>query len=81
MAKPDKYEVDTKFIEFLINMCLTVAIFSIAFLIALQYTEIQNKFVESLYIIFLILFTLFLAITFGLFIKWYTKYKVSLFKI
>jgi len=81
MAKPDQYEIDSKFIEFLINMCLTIAMFSIAFLIALQYTGVQSKFVESLYVIFLILFTLFLGATFGLFIKWYTKYKVSLFKI
>jgi len=77
---PSQYEIDTKFMEFLLNVCFILAIFSIGFLTALVPTGVQIKFVQSMYVLFLMLFTLFLAIAFGLFIKWYGKYKPSLFK-
>jgi hypothetical protein len=77
---PSQYEIDTKLIEFLLNICFILAIFSIGFLTALVPTGVQIKLVQSMYILFLILFTLFLAVVFGLFIRWYGKYKTSLFK-
>jgi len=77
---PSQYEIDTKFMQFLLNICFILAIFSIAFLTALVPTGVQIKFVQSMYVLFLILFTLFLAVVFGLFIRWYGKYKTSLFK-
>jgi hypothetical protein len=77
---PSQYEIDTKFMEFLLNICFILAIFSIGFLTALVPTGVQIKFVQSLYILFLILLTLFLALVFSLFIIWYSKYKTSLFK-
>jgi hypothetical protein len=78
---PSQYEIDTQFMKFLLNICFILAIFSIAFLTALVPTGVQIKFVQSLYVLFLILLTLFLAVAFGLFIKWYSKYRTSLFKL
>jgi hypothetical protein len=77
---PSQYEIDTKFVEFIIGISFILSIFSIAFLTALVPTGVQIKFVQSLYVLFLMLFTLFLAVAFWLFIKWYSKYRTSLFK-
>jgi hypothetical protein len=77
---PSQYEIDTKFLGFLLNICFTLGIFSIGFLTALVPTGVQSKTVQSLYIIFLMLFTLFLGVVFALFIKWYSKYKTSLIR-
>jgi hypothetical protein len=77
---PSQYEIDTKFVEILVNICFILGIFSIGFLTALVPTGVQLKTVQSLYVLFLMLFTLFLAVVFDLFIRWYGKYKTSLFK-
>jgi len=76
---PSQYDIDTKFLEFLLSICFTVAIFSIAFLTALSTTGIGINFVRQLYVLFLILFTLFLGATFSIFILWYGKYRTSFF--
>lgn len=77
---PSQYDIDTKFLEFLLRICFIIAIFSIAFLVSLVPTGVQIKFIQQLYILFLILFTLFLGSTFMIFIIWYGKYKTSFFK-
>jgi hypothetical protein len=77
---PSQYELDTKLIEFLLNICFVLGIFSIGFLTALVPTGIQMKFVQSMYVLFLMLFAMFLAMVFVLFIKWLKKYKTSLFR-
>jgi len=77
---PSQYEVDTKFMEFLLNICFILAIFSIGFLTALVPSGVQLKFVQFMYILFLMLLLFFLAVVFVLFIKWYRKYRNSLFK-
>ena len=77
---PSQYEIDTQFMKFLLNVCFILAVFSIAFLTALVPTGIQLKFVQSMYVLFLMLLTAFLAVVFVLFIKWYGKYKTTLFK-
>jgi phage shock protein PspC (stress-responsive transcriptional regulator) len=77
---PTQYEMDTKFVELLVNICFILGIFSIGFLTALVPTGVQLKTVQSLYVLFMMLFTLFLGVVFWLFIKWYGKYKTSLFK-
>jgi hypothetical protein len=77
---PSQYEVDTQFMKFLLNVCFILTIFSIAFLTALVPTGVQIGFIQTLYVLFLILLTLFIAVVFGLFIRWYGKYKTSLFK-
>jgi hypothetical protein len=77
---PSQYEIDTKFIEFLLSICFILGVFSIAFLTALVPTGVQIKFVQSMYVLFLMIFVFFLGVAFGLFIKWYRKYKTSLFK-
>ena len=77
---PSQYEIDTKFMEFLLWISFIVSIFSIAFLTALVPTGVQIKFVQFLYVLFLMIFTVFLALVFGLFIKWYSKYKTDLLK-
>lgn len=77
---PSQYEIDTKFMEFLLWISFIVSIFSIAFLTALVPTGVQIKFVQFLYVLFLMIFTVFIALVFGLFIKWYGKYKTSLLK-
>jgi len=77
---PSQYEIDTQFMKFLLNVCFILAVFSIAFLTALVPTGVQIKFVQNLYVLFLMLLTLLLAVVFGLFIRWYGKYKTSLFK-
>lgn len=77
-----QYDVDTRFLEFLLGICIMISVFSIVFSTAINSIEIpviQSKFVKSLYILFLMLFTLFLGLVFGLFIRWYSKYKPSLF--
>jgi len=77
---PNQYEIDTKFMEFLLQISFILGLFSIVFITALVPRGIQSKYVETLYIMFLMLFVLFLGAVFGLFIKWYGKYKTSLFK-
>jgi len=78
---PSQYDIDTKFVEFLLRICFTIAIFSIAFLVSLIPVGVQIKFIQQLYILFLILFTLVLGATFLIFIVWYSKYKTSFFKL
>jgi len=78
---PTQYEIDTKFLEFMLNIGFVLAIFSIAFLVALIPTGIQSNFIEMLYNLFLILFTLFLGVVFGIFIRWYSKYRTSYFRL
>ena len=77
---PTQYEIDTKFMEFLLLICIVLAIFSFAFFTAVILTDMQAKFVQLMYVLFLILLNIFLAIVLGLFIVWYGKYKNSLFK-
>ncbi|MEM5778531.1 MAG: hypothetical protein QXD43_05060 [Candidatus Aenigmatarchaeota archaeon] len=77
---PSQYEIDTKLIEFLLSICFILGIFSIGFLTALVPTGVQIKFVQSLYVLFLMIFVLFLGVVFVLFIKWYNKYRTSLFQ-
>ena len=77
---PTQYDIDTKFLEVLLSICLVIIIFSIAFLIALMQTVTQVKFVQQMYVLFLMLFTLFLGATFFIFIMWFGKYKTSFFK-
>jgi len=77
---PSQYEIDTQFLGILLRICFTVAIFSIAFLVSLIPAGVQIKFIQQLYILFLILFTLFLGATFMIFVTWYRKYKTSFFK-
>jgi nitrogen fixation/metabolism regulation signal transduction histidine kinase len=77
---PSQYEIDTQFMKFLLNISFILAVFSIAFLTALIPTGVQIKFVQNLYVLFLMLLTLLLAVVFGLFIRWYGKYRTSLFK-
>ena len=78
---PSQYEIDTKLMEVLLNICFIMAVFSIAFLTALVPTGVQLKMVQSLYVLFLMIFIMFLGSVFGLFIKWYRKYKTSLFRL
>jgi hypothetical protein len=78
---PSQYDIDTKFLESLLRICFTVAIFSLAFLVSLIPVGAQIKLIQQLYILFLMLFTLFLGATFFIFIMWYSKYKPSFFKI
>jgi hypothetical protein len=75
------YEIDTKLIEFLLRIAFTMSIFSLVFLFVLIPKGMQYKFVETMYISFVTLFVLFLGAVFGLFIKWFSKYKTSLFRI
>ena len=77
---PTQYEIDTKFLGFLLKICFTVVLFSIAFIAALVPTGIQIKAVQQMYILFLILLTLLLGSTFFLFVTWFSKYKTSLFR-
>jgi len=77
---PSQYEIDTKFMEFLMNISFILAIFSISFLTALVPTGVQLKFVQSMCVLFLMLFLFFLAFAAVLFIKWYSKYKTSFFQ-
>jgi len=77
---PSKYEIDTKFLGFLLNICFILGIFSIGFLTALVPTGAQSKDIQSLYVLFLMLFVLFLGVVFGIFIKWFSKYKTSLIR-
>ncbi|MFH1473689.1 MAG: hypothetical protein ABIE55_02235 [Candidatus Aenigmatarchaeota archaeon] len=78
---PSKYEIDTKFLEFLFNICIILVLFSIVFLILPFLTGVYNKSVQFMNIIFLMLFTLFLGMVFGIFIKWFVKYKNSLIRL
>jgi len=76
---PSQYDTDTKFLEFLLIICLVIALFSIVFFNALS-TNIQNKFVQQMYLLFMILFTLFVGAVFFIFIIWFGRYKPSFFK-
>jgi ABC-type phosphate transport system permease subunit len=77
---PSQYEIDTQFMKFLLNICFIISIFSIAFLTALIPSGIGIKLVQSLYVLFMMIFVMFLGVVIGIFIKWYGKYKTSLFK-
>jgi hypothetical protein len=77
---PSQYDIDTKFLEMLLSICFTIAIFSLAFLVSLIPTGVGIKLIQQLYVLFLILFTLFLGATFFVFIAWYGKYRTSFFK-
>jgi len=77
---PTQYEIDTKLVELLLGICFVLSIFSFVFLRAISPAGILIAPLQSMYILFVMLFTLFLAFVFMLFIKWYSKYKASLFK-
>lgn len=77
---PTQYEIDTRLVEFLISICLVMSIFSIGFVTILSTAGTQAKAIQSMQILFMIMFTLFLGTTAGLFIKWYRKYRTSLFR-
>jgi NADH:ubiquinone oxidoreductase subunit K len=77
---PSQYEIDTRLVEFLISICLVMSIFSIGFVTVLSTTGAQAKATQSMQILFMMMFTLFLGTTAGLFIKWYRKYRTSLFR-
>jgi hypothetical protein len=77
---PTQYEVDTRLVEFMISICLVMSIFSIGFVTVLAATGAQVKVIQSMQILFMMMFTLFLGTTVGLFIKWYRKYRTSLFR-
>jgi NADH:ubiquinone oxidoreductase subunit K len=76
---PTQYEIDTKLIELMISICLVMSIFSIGFVTVLSTSSAQSKATQSMQILFMMMFTLFLGTTAGLFIKWYRKYRTSLF--
>lgn len=80
MPQVNQFQIDTKFLEFLLNICLIISIFSFVFLKAITPSYTQIKSIQFMYILFMIFFTLFLGVVFGLFIRWYGKYKTSLFK-
>ena len=78
---PSQYEIDTKFLEFLFVVCITLALFSIVFLMVPFLMGVNSKSVYSLNLIFLTLFTLLLGMVFGIFVKWFVKYKNSLIRL
>ena len=77
---PSQYEIDSKFIEFLLSIAFTMSIFSLVFLFVIMPAAIKHKFIETLLISFLSLFVLLMGAIFGLFIRWFSKYKSSLFR-
>jgi hypothetical protein len=76
-----QYEIDTKFLEFLLNICIILGLFSLVFLMTPFLIGLESKSVQSMNIIFLWLFTLLLGIVFSIFIKWFVKYKNSLIRL
>lgn len=78
---PSQYEIDTKFLEFLFTVCVILGLFSIVFLMAPFLMGVNSKSVYTLNMIFLTLFTLLLGMVFGIFIKWFVKYKNSLIRL
>lgn len=77
---PSTYEIDTKFIEFLLSIAFTMSIFSLVFMFVIMPAAIKHKAIETLLIAFLTLFVLLMGAIFGLFIKWFSKYRTSLFR-
>lgn len=73
-----QYEIDTKLIEILIGLCLAIGLFYTGFASILTTVGGQAKFVQNLQMMFMLMFTLFLCMLFGLFIKWLNKYRTSL---
>jgi hypothetical protein len=78
---PTQYEIDTKFLEFLFNVCIILGLFSLVFLMMPFMMGIQSRNIQSLNVIFLTLFTLLLGMVFGIFVKWFVKYKNSLIRL
>jgi hypothetical protein len=78
---PSQYEIDTKFLDFLFNICIILSLFSLVFLMLPFMIRIQSKNIQSLNVIFLTLFTLLLGMVFGIFVKWFVKYKNSLIRL
>lgn len=77
---PSQYEIDTKFLEFLLNIAFTMSIFSLVFLFVIMPAAVEHKILETFLLSFLTLFVLLLGAIFGLFIKWFGKYKSSLLR-
>lgn len=75
---PSQYEVDTTLVKILVSICLVMGIFSLGFVTTLASAGLQIRAVMSLEILFMMLFTLLLGVTVGLFIKWLRTYKTSL---
>ena len=78
---PSKYEIDTRFIELLIKICLVLVIFSFVFLATVCLIGSQSKILQVSYMLFLMLFVLLLGMLFIIFVKWFTKYKTSLIRL
>ncbi|MFH0928755.1 MAG: hypothetical protein V1818_00160 [Candidatus Aenigmatarchaeota archaeon] len=76
-----QYEIDTKFLEFLFSVCIILVLFSVVFLMMPFLSGVNNKNVQCMNIIFLMLFTLLLGMVFGIFVKWFVKYKNSLLRL
>jgi hypothetical protein len=77
---PTQYEIDTKFLEFLFITCIILVLFSLVFLMMPFLIGFENKNVQSMNVIFLWLFTLLMGMVFGIFVKWFVKYKNSLIR-
>jgi hypothetical protein len=77
---PSQYELDTRFLQFLFNVCMILVLLSLVFLMMPFLIGFENKTVQSMNIIFLWLFTLFMAMVFSIFVKWFVKYKNSLLR-
>jgi hypothetical protein len=77
---PTQYDIDTKFLEFLFTICIILVLFSLVFLMMPFLIGFENKNIQSMNVIFLWLFTLFMGMVFGIFVKWLVKYKNSLIR-
>ena len=77
---PSQYEIDTRFLQFLFSVCIILVLLSLVFLLMPFLIGFENKTVQSMNIIFLWLFTLFMGMVFSIFVKWFIKYKSSLIR-
>ncbi len=77
---PNQYDIDTRFLKFLLDISLIMVVFAILFMSVL-FPVVQISFVRSMCFLFLIFLTLFLGLVFTMFMKWFGKYKTSLFSL
>ncbi|MBN2202609.1 MAG: hypothetical protein JW700_00255 [Candidatus Aenigmarchaeota archaeon] len=77
---PTQFDMDTNFVKFLFTFCIILVLFSMSF-IAMPYTMgLQNKNIQHMGILFLMLLILLIGFVFGIFVKWFVKYKNSLIR-
>jgi hypothetical protein len=71
-----QYDVDTKLVGFLINICIAFGIFFLMLDGFLMQSESQA--VQTIRFILMLLFTLLLGATVGMLVMWLEKYRNSL---